>query len=71
MKVELSQEDITNTVEFLARAPLKGAESFVMAMLIQTYKVALQPAEAPAEEPESDPARNGAEPKPAKAKRVK
>ena len=42
MKIELTEQDILNTVEFLSRSPIKGAESFVMAILIQTYKVALQ-----------------------------
>ncbi len=66
MKVELSEQDIINTVEFLNRAPLKGAESVVMAMLIQTYKIALQPEEAP--QPSEDV--NGTGPKAAKAKKT-
>ncbi len=66
MKVELSEQDIINTVEFLSRAPLKGSESFGMAMLIQTYRVALQPTEEPKEE-EAPADKNGATPK-AKAK---
>ncbi|KKN25159.1 hypothetical protein LCGC14_0887680 [marine sediment metagenome] len=68
MKVDLTPEDITNTVEFLARAPLKGAESFVMAMLIQTYKVALQ-SQTPT--PGGEPAENGKTPEKAKAEKVK
>ena len=59
MEVELSEQDIMNTVEFLSRAPIKGAESFVMAILIQTYKVALQPSETDG----PNPANNGTEPK--------
>lgn len=62
MKIELSEQDIINTVEFLSRAPLKGAESFVMAMLIQTFKVVMQPQEVPAAE-EDKPSENGATPK--------
>ncbi len=72
MKVDLTPEDIQNTVEFLARAPLKGAESFAMAMLIQTYKVALQAESTPAEPtPESESAKNGTEPKAEKVKGAK
>ena len=67
MKVELSEQDIRYTVEFLSRAPLKGEESFAMAMLIQTYRVALQPTESPPEE-EDTPAKNGAKPKAEKVK---
>ena len=69
MKIELSEQDIINTVEFLSRAPLKGSESIIMAMLIQTYRVAMQPTEAPTEE-EDALAKNGATPKSeAKAKK--
>lgn len=59
MKVELSEQDIINTVEFLNRAPLKGAESVAMAMLIQRYKIAVQPEETL--QPEGSD--NGAAPK--------
>ena len=61
MQIELSEQDIANILEFLSRSPIKGAESFVMAILIQTFKVALQPAVT--EETGSDPSNNGTEPK--------
>ena len=61
MQIELSEQDIANTLEFLSRSPIKGAESFVMAILIQTFKVALQPTVP--EETGSDPSNNGTEPK--------
>ena len=67
MKIELSEQDLVNTVEFLSRAPLKGSESIIMAMLIQTFRVAMQPAESPPEE-EDTPAKNGATPKAEKVK---
>ena len=63
MKVELSEQDVINTVEFLSRTPLKGAESFVMAMLIQTFRVTMQPKEAPPAREDDKPAKNGATPK--------
>ena len=66
MKIELSEQDIVNTVEFLSRAPLKGSESIIMAMLIQTFRVSMQPAETPKEEVEV--AENGASPKAEKVK---
>ena len=68
MKIELSEQDIVNTVEFLSRSPLKGAESFTMAMLIQTFRVAVQPKETPPEE-QDKPAENGVKPKEAKARK--
>ena len=68
MKIELSEQDIVNTVEFLSRAPLKGAESFTMAMLIQTFRVAMQSKESPPEE-EAKPAENGVRPKEAKVRK--
>jgi len=69
MKVELSEQDIANTVEFLSRAPIKGAESFVMAILIQTFKVALQPSEP--EETGPNPAKNGTDPAAVKGEKKK
>ena len=65
MKVELSEQDVSNTVEFLSRAPIKGAESFVMAILIQTFRLALQPSEPDG----PNPADNSTGPKEAKAEK--
>ena len=43
MKVELSEQDIANTVGFLNRANLIGEQALTLALLIQMYQAFLQP----------------------------
>lgn len=43
MKIELTEQDIKNTIFFLGRSRLEGTESLAHAVLMQTYQAALQP----------------------------
>lgn len=47
MKVDLSEQDIINTIGFLNVSPIRGEQALAMAVLLQTYRAFLQPTPEP------------------------